>query len=104
MITAIAQFRLSEPLSLEKAQSAFLNTAPNYRDIPGLLRKYYLLSEDGETAGGVYLWRSREDAEKLYTEEWKNFIKDKYGSDPQVTYFASPVVVDNLIGEIIEDV
>lgn len=103
MITAIVQFKLTEPFSREQAQAAFLSTASKYREISGLIRKYYLLSEDGGTAGGVYLWRSRADAEKLYTEDWNRFIKDKYGSDPLVTYFDSPVIVDNLVGEIIKD-
>lgn len=59
------------------------------------MRKVYLLSEDGATAGGVYLWRSRADAERLYTDEWRLFIRDKYGCDPELRYFVSPVIVDN---------
>ena len=103
MITTIVQIKLSETLSLNKAQDIFATTAPKYIEIQGLIRKYYLLSEDGETAGGVYLWKSREAAEMLYTEEWKKFILQKYGSEPSVTYFYSPVIVDNLLGEVIED-
>ena len=103
MITAIVQFKLSEPIGREKAKAVFSSTAPKYRNIQGLIRKYYLLSPDGGTAGGVYLWRSREDAEKLYTQEWKKFIQDKYSSNPVITYFDSPVIVDNLLGEILED-
>jgi hypothetical protein len=74
--------------------------------VPGGARvnsQYYLLSEDGGTAGGVYLWQSREDAEKLYTKEWKDFIHEKYGAEPSIVYFHSPVVVDNLTKEIIKD-
>jgi len=61
------------------------------------------LSEDRGTAGGVYLWKSREDAERLYTEEWKAFVCEKYGATPSVTYFESPVVVDNVTREIVSD-
>jgi hypothetical protein len=101
MITALVQFKLPQSVTREKATEIFSTTAPKYRDVPGLIRKYYLLSDDGGTAGGVYLWRSREDAERLYTDDWRRFIAEKYGSDPTVSYFATPVVVDNLIGEII---
>jgi hypothetical protein len=101
MITALVQFKLPQPLSREKASQIFSSTAPKYREIQGLIRKYYILSQDGETAGGVYLWNSQVDAERLYTDEWKAFILDKYGSLPSVTFFESPVVVDNTIGEII---
>jgi hypothetical protein len=103
MITALVQFKLPQPITVEKAKEIFLSTAPKYRDIDGLIRKYYLLSESGEMAGGVYLWRSREDAEKLYTDDWKKFIVEKYGAEPSVLYFATPVIVDNLIGNIIAD-
>ena len=103
MITAIVHFDLPEPLAREKAQTLFLDSAPTYRQVKGLIRKYYLLSEDGAKAGGVYLFNSREDAEHLYTDEWKKYIVDKYGSEPSFTYFEVPVVVDNLIGDIIND-
>jgi len=103
MITALVQFKLPKPMARDEAQEVFSTTAPRYRELQGLIRKYYVLSEDGGTAGGVYLWQSRKDAEKLYDNEWKKFIFDKYGSKPRITYFESPVVVDNLTGEIIKD-
>jgi hypothetical protein len=103
MITALVQFKLPKPMTTDNARSVFAETAPKYREVNGLVRKYYLLSEDGETAGGVYLWKSREAAEQLYTDEWKTFIEQKYGTRPTVTYFASPVIVDNLVGQIIMD-
>lgn len=103
MITAIVQFKLSEPLTREKARESFLSSAPRFRKTKGLIRKYYLLSEDGGTAGGAYLWESREEAEQLYTDAWKGSIRSRYGAEPTVTYFESPVVVDNQLGKIIED-
>ncbi len=101
MITAIATFRLPQRLTVEEARRIFESTAPKYRGVPGLVRKYYVLSEDGQTAGGVYLWRSRRDAEAMYTEAWKAFVRDKYGAEPSLTYFNCPVVVDNATDEII---
>ena len=101
MITAFVQFKLPQLISRQKAREIFSSTAPKYREIRGLIRKYYLLAQDGGTAGGVYLWHSLEDAERLYTDEWKQFIFDKYGALPSVTYFETPVIVDNAIGEIV---
>ena len=69
MITTLVQIKLSESLSLDKAREIFTSTAPKYREIKGLIRKYYLLSENGRTAGGVYLWESRKAAEHLYTDD-----------------------------------
>ena len=103
MITAIVQFKLPQPIAREKAREIFLSTAPRYLETPGLIRKYYLLSQDGATAGGVYLWKSRTEAEALYTKDWENFIQDKYGAPPSVTYYESPVLVDTVTHEIISD-
>ena len=103
MMTAVVQFKLPASMSREQAKEVFMSTAPKYQAASGLIRKYYLLSEDGGTAGGVYLWRSRQDAESLYTEEWKNFVKEKYGAEPTIVYFQTPVVVDNLTKEIIKN-
>jgi hypothetical protein len=103
MVTAIVQFRIPAPMSPDQAREVFTSTAPKYQEAQGLIRKYYLFSEDGGTVGGVYLWRSREDAESLYKKEWKNFIKEKYGAEPTIVYFHTPMVVDNLTREIIKD-
>jgi hypothetical protein len=102
MITAIATFQLPSPITLDEARKTFLSTAPKYQGVPGLIRKYYMLSQDGSTVGGVYLWNSREEADEMYTESWRSFVREKYGTDPSVTYMDCPVVVDNLLHEIIE--
>lgn len=100
MITTIVRFKLPGPVSRERAQELFFGTAQKYREAPGLIRKYYLLSEDGATAGGAYLWESRADAERMYSPDWRQHIMRTYGAEPQVEYFEAPLVVDNLLGEI----
>jgi hypothetical protein len=101
MITVIVEFNLSEPISTMQARETFLSTAPKYQGVPGLIRKYYFLGPDGAKAGGIYLWQSREDADRLYTSEWRAFIHGKYGSAPVLTYLETLVVVDNVLHEII---
>ena len=103
MITAITAFRLPKPITREEAKSIFLSTAPNYRDVEGLFGKTYVLSEDGATAGGIYFWNSRREAEALFTEAWRSSVREKYGTDPTITYFESPVVVDNVTDKIHSD-
>ncbi|MFM0210267.1 YdhR family protein [Paraburkholderia sediminicola] len=103
MITVITSFKLSKPITREEARSLFLSKAPKYRGVAGLLRKCYVLSQDGSAAGGVYLWNSRAEAEAMYTESWRASARETYGADPSVTYFESPVVVDNVTHEILSD-
>lgn len=103
MITTITEFKLPKPITREEAQNIFLSTAPKYQNVPGLVRKCYILSQDGKTVGGIYLWNSRAEAESMYTESWRNFVREKYGSEPSVTYFETPVVVDNFTNKILSD-
>jgi hypothetical protein len=103
MIVALVKFHLPTPMSVDEARTAFEGSAPRYLSVEGLVRKYYLLSGDGGEAGGVYLWRSRNDAESFFGEEWVRFISEKYGSPPSVSLLESPVVVDNLTHEIIKE-
>jgi hypothetical protein len=103
MITAFTTFTLPKPITREEARSIFLSTAPKYRGVQGLFQKIYVLSHDGTTVGGVYLWNSRPEAEAMYTESWRSFVREKYGTDPTVTYFESPVVVDNVAQQILTD-
>ncbi len=103
MIAVLVQIKLPNPITRDAACETFMSTAPKYREVEGLVRKHYILSQDGLTAGGVYIWNSQEDAERLYTKEWREFIQDKYGTLPNVTYFENPVIVDNVSGDITSD-
>jgi hypothetical protein len=101
MITTIIQFELSSSFTPQKARAAFAESAAKFLNMAGLIRKYFLLAEDGKSAASVYLWESRVQAEAFFTDSWKDFIAEKYGYRPTVTYYECSVVVDNLSGEII---
>ena len=89
MVTVIVQFQVGDT-KVEALKEAFAASVPKFQQVPGLIRKYYLLSDDGETAGGVYLWKSRADAEALYTHEWKQMLEEKYGSEPVLFLLRKP--------------
>jgi hypothetical protein len=103
MITVIDSFQLSKPITRDEARRIFLSTAPKYLGVAGLVRKYYLISQDGSTVSGIYLWNSRAEADAMFTESWRAFVREKYGTDPLVTYLDCPVVVDNLTHEVLSD-
>jgi hypothetical protein len=98
MITALVQFALPSPISLAEATRRFESSAPKYQNLPGLIRKYYVRSQDGRFAGGIYLWESRAAAEAVYSGEWRERVEKLYGAKPTITWFDTPVIVDNLSG------
>src|SRR3990167_8975284 len=101
MITAVVQFPLPAGVTRAEAAALFQGSAPKYRGLPGLVRKYYLFG-DG-VGGGVYLWKSREDAERVYDAAWRMMIRERYGAAPSLALFGPPVFVDNRTVEISAD-
>ena len=95
MITAIVNFKLPADIDAKKAAELFKGSAPKYRGLKGLVRKYYLLDDEKRIGGGVYLWKSKVDAEAVYTLQWKAYIAERYGTPPDIRYFETSVVVDN---------
>ena len=69
MITAIVQYRLPPSIDLKACAEHFREIAPGFRTVAGLIRKQFIYAEDG-WAGGVYLWKTRSDAEAFYSGAW----------------------------------
>jgi hypothetical protein len=101
MITAIVRFKLPASIDAARAAELFQGSAPKYQGLPGLIRKYYLFDAEGRTGGGCYLWESREAAERFYNAEWRQMITERYGAPPEISFFETPVVVDNTLGKTI---
>src|SRR4029453_5420567 len=95
MIISILTYKLPQRWTLEAATAVFKSTAPLYLGKPGLVRKHYCLTEAG-AGKGIYLWKSKADAEACFTAEWKAMVAAKYGAAPEILYAAVPVTVDNL--------
>jgi len=96
MIVAIVTFKLPKRWTVAEAAAVFKSTAPKYLGKPGLLRKHYYVTEDGNRAGGIYFWESKTAAEACYTREWQATVTEKYGAPPEILYAEVPVSVDNL--------
>ena len=107
MITAIVRFELPATIDAAKAAELFQGSAPKYQGLAGLIRKYYLFDAESRTGGGCYLWESREAADRVYNAEWRAMIAERYGAPPEISFFETPVVVDNTLdntrGKIILD-
>jgi hypothetical protein len=99
MIVASVRFRLRPGTTLEQAAQAFEASSPKYRNVPGLVTKYYVFGNG--KGGGIYVWESRQAAEKLYTPQWKQMIAERYGAEPEIEWLENPVTVDNVKGQVV---
>jgi hypothetical protein len=101
VIIAMVTFKLKKNWSVSEATDVFASTAPRYLNKAGLIRKHYFVTESGDRSGGIYLWKSKADAEACYTPEWTAMVTKKYGKAPEILYLEVPVTVDN-IRQVIE--
>ena len=76
-------------------QAGFKQVAPAFRNVPGLVRKQFLLSADGRTAGGVYLWEEEQAARSFMLQRVAPMIREKYQVEPTIEFYHSPVLVEN---------
>ena len=103
MITAVVRFKLPQGTTQQDAKALYEKSVPRYQGVPGLVRKYYLYDAEKRIGGGVYLWKSKADAEAVYTPQWQAYIAERYGAPPEVRYFETSVVVDNEMAKVLAE-
>ena len=93
MITAVVTFKIPPGTTRAQWLAHIKQVAARFQDVPGLIRKQFLFSEAG-TAGGVYLWETREAAEAALPP-WRDNVRKIAGADPDIAWFDTQIVVDN---------
>jgi hypothetical protein len=100
MYISIVEIDLPGDVDRDALANGFLISGHRYTNVPGLLRKYYTM-DDSTITGGVFVWESQRHAVAGHSDlEWNKLILDKYGTQPKITYYDVPVVIDNVLGEI----
>src|SRR5215831_16577984 len=95
MITVITRFTVPATMNASQMRAAFTQIAPAFRNVPGLIRKQFLLSADGHTAGGVYTWNDEEAARSFMQQRVAPMIREKFQVEPTIEFYHSPVLVEN---------
>lgn len=93
---AIAVVTFPTPKEIDRAAMRALieEAGPNYTNIPGLRRKYFIAG-DG-VGGGIYEWDSRSNAEAFYGEEWYAAIQERFGAVPKIEIFDAAGIADGV--------
>ncbi|MFN0164576.1 MAG: hypothetical protein ACKVQQ_25345 [Burkholderiales bacterium] len=95
MHTVMWTFQVPNGTSKDSLRETIKATAHTYQGIPGLIRKYYGIAEDGKTLVGIYLWESRSAAERFYTAEWIALVTKRWGAAPMRQEWETPMVVES---------
>lgn len=102
MVTEIVTFKLRPGTTRDEVFAKYEKTSLKWKANPDLIRKNYLFDANVGLGGGVYLWSRRADAEKWHGAEFRAMIKELWGSEPEIRFFETPLVVDNRADEIVK--
>lgn len=104
MISELVMFDLPAGMTREQVVDGMREVAPVWRSNPELIRKTFLYDAPNARTGALYLWKNRAAAEAAHGEAFRRRVREKYGSEPSIEYFETPLVVDNALGQTIEAV
>lgn len=101
MIAELVTFRHPDGTTREQALHGALATIPAWQANPKLIRKHFLLGEDGAGAG-FYLWPSREDAQAAHNAEWIARKEAETGAKVEIAYYDLMLILDNEAGTVVQ--
>jgi hypothetical protein len=102
MIVELVTFKAPAGASWDDILRDARAVIPRWRANPDLLRKHFLLSDDGRECGGLYVWPSRAAAEAAHDAAWRAGVEQRTGSAPTIRYFELQMLLDNEAGTVTE--
>ena len=91
MVTTV-QIPLPEGVTTDLLHAGFDGAEAEYRSVPGLLRKHFVITDKG-TFGGVYLWDRKSSADAWFNVMWKARVLERYGQSATIEFFEAPILL-----------
>ena len=102
MIVELVTFKAKPGASWDDILVDARAVIPKWRANADLLRKHFLLSDDGQECGGLYVWPTRAAAEAAHNAEWRAAVEKRTGAAPVIRYFELQMLLDNEAGTVTE--
>jgi hypothetical protein len=102
MILELVEFNTPKGWTREQVAEDARHVIDKWRANFEMVRKHFLLSLDGKTGAGVYIWPSVDAARKAHGEEWRQSIIKRTGAAPTIRYFDLFLLIDNEQGKVTE--
>ena len=100
-VITVVTYGLPKDTDRKTAVQMFRDSIPRYMATDGLLRKNVLYREG--LGGGVYLWESREAADRAYSTEWKTYMTEKYNHPPNIEFYDMPITMDREFDRVYDE-
>lgn len=101
MIVEMVSFEVPGGMTQDEVLADARGVVAHWQANPDLIRKHFVRGEDGRHAG-IYIWPSREAAQKAHNAEWIARFKERTGTAPTFTYFDMFMLIDNENGTVSE--
>ena len=102
MITEYVLFSVPPGMTRDEVVQGMRDVVPKWRNEKDLIRKTFIYRPRSKSGWAFYLWNSRQAAEHAHDQHWRQGVRARYGSEPAIRYFDTPIVVDNALGQTIE--
>lgn len=102
MITSIVRYKPARRLAAAEVETMMKGAASNlFKGIPGLHEKQFCFDVEAGTGLSVYLWESREIAERFFNDAFLENFRTNFGCTPEIEYWPTIVVVDNRSAQVL---
>jgi hypothetical protein len=102
MIVELVTFKAPPGASWDDILADAQHVIPKWRANPQLVRKHFLLSDNGEECAGLYIWPTRDAAEAAHDATWRAAVEKRTGAPPTIRYFGLQMLLDNEAGTVTE--
>jgi len=92
-VATLVEIPIPQGVTDDLLHAGFAAAQAEYREVPGLLRKYFIINGDKGTFGGVYLWDRQASANAWFDAAWVSRVKERYGNPAVIENFTAPIVL-----------
>lgn len=103
MIMEIVTFKNREGLTAEEEYAGALHSAHEWVKHPELIAKHFFRDGEKGLGGAVYVWPSKEAAQRAHNEAWRQGLLQRTGGNaPDIRYLEFLATADAVNGKVIE--
>jgi len=101
MIVEIVHLDLPSGTTRSEAIELYRRSAGVWVKNKELVQKYYFYDEATCRGGGIYVWTSRQAAQRGHGEDYRDMVRRTYGSTPRIEIFDALLHVDPVAGTVV---
>ena len=91
-VVTLVELTVSAGTDNKQLSDDYLSSAESYRNLPGLLGKYFFTTSEGKF-GGIYFWEDEQSAKSWFSDSWKRQIRHVYGQSARIEWFDTPILL-----------